>query len=40
VLITLGEWDRVRDMRLVKTGHATDGRSELERNELFVVVSD
>ena len=38
VQITLDEWDRVRDMRLVKAGHATAGGSELERNERFVVV--
>jgi hypothetical protein len=40
VQITLDEWDRVKDMRLVKAGHATGGGSELERNERFVVVSD
>ena len=40
VQITLDEWDRVRDMRLVNTEHATDGGSELERNERFVVVGD
>ena len=40
VQITLDEWDRVRDKRLVKTGHPTDGGRELERNERFVVVSD
>jgi hypothetical protein len=40
VQITLDEWDRVRDMRLIKTGHATDGGGELERNERFVVVDD
>jgi hypothetical protein len=36
--ITLEEWDRLRDMRLVKTGHATDCAGELERNERFVVL--
>ena len=40
VQITLDEWDRLRDRRLVMTGHATDGSSELERNERFVVVGD
>jgi hypothetical protein len=40
VQVTLDEWDRLKDKRLVKTGHATDGGSELERNERFVVVSD
>lgn len=40
VEITLDEWDRLRDRRLVKTGHAPDGSSELERNERFVVVGD
>jgi hypothetical protein len=40
VQITLDEWDRLRDRRLIKTGHATDGSSELERNERFVVVGD
>jgi hypothetical protein len=40
VEITLDEWDRLRDRRLVKTGHATDGSRELERNERFVVVGD
>jgi hypothetical protein len=40
VEITLDEWDRVKDLRVVKTEHATDGGSELERNERFVVVSD
>jgi hypothetical protein len=45
VQITLDEWDRLRDRRLVdrrlvKTGHAPDGSSELERNERFVVVGD
>jgi hypothetical protein len=40
VQITLDEWDRLRDRRLVKIGHALDGSSELERNERFVVVGD
>ena len=40
VQITLDEWDRLSDRRLVKTGHSTDGGSELERNERFVVVGD
>jgi len=40
VQITLDEWDRLRERRLVKTGHATDGSSESERNERFVVVGD
>jgi len=40
VQITLDEWDRVGDRRLVKTGHGTEGSSELERNERFVVVGD
>jgi hypothetical protein len=40
VQITLDEWDRLRDRRLVTTGHPTEGSSELERNERFVVVGE
>lgn len=40
VQVTLDEWERFRDARLVKAGHATGGRSELERNERFVAVGD
>ena len=40
VQVTLDEWDRLRGQRLVKTGHATDGGTELEHNERFVVVSN
>jgi hypothetical protein len=40
VQVTLDEWDRLRGQRLAKTGHATDGGSELEHNERFVVVSN
>jgi len=40
VQITLDEWDRLRERRLVTTRHATAGGSELERNERFVVVGD
>jgi hypothetical protein len=39
VQVTLDEWDRLRDQRIVRTGHPTDGGSELERNDRFVAVS-
>jgi len=40
VQVTLDEWERLRDSRLVKTGHSTGGGSELERNERFVATAD
>ena len=40
VQITLDEWERLRDARLVKTGHPTGGGTDLERNERFVAVGD
>jgi hypothetical protein len=40
VQVTLDEWDRLRDARLVKAGHPTGGGSELEHNERFVAVGD
>jgi hypothetical protein len=38
--VTLDEWERVADARLVKPGHPTGGGSELERNERFVAIGD
>jgi hypothetical protein len=40
VQITLDEWERLRDARLLKAGHPTGGGSELERNERFVAIGD
>lgn len=40
VQVTLEEWERLRDARLVKAGHPTGGGHELERNERFVAVPD
>jgi hypothetical protein len=40
VQITLDEWERLRDARLVKAEHPTGGGSELERNERFVAIGD
>jgi hypothetical protein len=40
VQITLEEWERLRDTRLVEAGHPTGGGSELERNERFVAVAE
>jgi hypothetical protein len=38
VQITLDEWERLRDARLVKAGHSAGEGTELERNERFVAV--
>jgi len=38
VQITLDEWDRLRGRRLIRTGHPTEGGSELERNDRFVAL--
>ena len=38
VQVTLEEWERLRDARLVQVGHPTGGGMELERNERFVAV--
>lgn len=40
VQVTLDEWERLRDARLVKAGHPTGGGTELERNERFVAIGD
>ena len=40
VQITLDEWERLGDARLLKAGHPTGGGSELERNERFVAIGD
>jgi hypothetical protein len=40
VQITLEEWERLRDARLVKVGHPTGGARELESNERFVATAD
>lgn len=40
VEITLDEWKRLRDARLVKAGHPTGGGKELERNERFVALAE
>jgi hypothetical protein len=40
VKVTIDEWERLRDARLVKAGHPTGGGSELERNERFIAVGD
>ena len=39
VQVTLDEWERLRDARLVKAGHPASGGAELERNERFVALS-
>lgn len=39
VQVTLEEWERLRDARLVKVGHPAGGGRELERNERFVAVA-
>ena len=39
VQVTLDEWERLRDARLVKAGHPAGGGSELERNERFVATA-
>lgn len=39
VQVTLEEWERLRDARLVKAGHPTGGVPELERNERFVATA-
>jgi hypothetical protein len=38
--VTLDEWDRLRDKRLIRSGHPTDDATILEQNDRFVVVSD
>jgi hypothetical protein len=40
VEVTLEEWERLRNARLVKAGHPTGGGRELERNERFVATAD
>jgi hypothetical protein len=40
VQITLDEWERLRDARMVKVGHPAGGGRELERNERFVAIGD
>lgn len=40
VEVTLDEWDRLRNKRLIKSGHPTDGARTLEQNDRFVCVSD
>ena len=40
VQVTIDEWERLRDARLVKAGHPTGGGTDLERNERFVAVGD
>jgi hypothetical protein len=40
VQVTLDEWERLRDVRLVNAGHSTAGATELERNERFVAIGD
>ena len=40
VQVTLDEWERLRNARLVKAEHATGGESELERNERFAAIGD
>lgn len=39
VQVTLEEWERLRNARLVKAGHPTGGASELERNARFVATA-
>jgi hypothetical protein len=40
VRVTLDEWERFRDARLIRAGHPPGGGTELERNERFVAVGD
>jgi hypothetical protein len=39
VQVTLEEWERLRDARLVKAGHSTGAERVLERNERFVATA-
>ena len=39
VQVTLEEWERFRDARLVKAGHSTGAERVLERNERFVATA-
>jgi hypothetical protein len=40
VKVTLDEWDRLKNKRLIKSGHPTDGGTILAQNDRFVVVGD
>jgi hypothetical protein len=40
VQVALEEWERLRDARLITSGHSTVGAFELERNERFVATAD
>jgi hypothetical protein len=40
VRVTLDEWERLREARLVQAGHPTGGGTELEGNERFVALGD
>jgi hypothetical protein len=40
VEVTLDEWDRLGNKRLIKSGHPTDGATILAQNDRFVLVSD
>jgi hypothetical protein len=40
VQLTLDEWERLRDARLIHAGHPTGGGTELVRNERFVAIAD
>lgn len=40
VEVTLDEWGRLGNKRLIKSGHPTDGATILDQNDRFVIVSD